>query len=69
MLVTVLTILTALAFIGVIGTLVMGAISMKGKDIKDRESSNLWMRRRITAQVFAIGLLMLTVYVRNQNGG
>lgn len=69
MLITILTILTALAFVGVIGTLVMGALSMKGKDIKDRENSNLWMRRRVTAQVLAIGLLVLTVYVRNQSGG
>lgn len=69
MLVTVLSIVTALAFVGVIATLVMGAMSMKGKDITDRENSNLWMRRRITAQVFAIGMLVLTVYVRNQSGG
>lgn len=69
MLITILTILTALAFVGVIGTLVMGALSMKGKDITDRESSNLWMRRRVTAQALAIGLLILTVYVRNKSGG
>ena len=66
--VTVLTILTLIAFLAVIGTLVMGALSMKGKEMKDRESSNLWMRRRITAQVLAIGLLILTVYVKKSSG-
>lgn len=67
--ITFLTVLTVLAFLAVIATLIMGALSMKGKDIKDRENSNLWMRRRITAQVAAIGLLMLTVYMKTQNGG
>ncbi len=66
--VTFLTILTALAFAAVIGTLVMGAWAMRGKNLKDREASNLWMRRRITAQVLAIGLLMLTVYVKKDTG-
>lgn len=67
--ITLLTVLTVLAFLAVIATLIMGALSMKGKDLKDRENSNLWMRRRITAQVAAIGLLMLTVYMKTKSGG
>ncbi len=63
-----LTLLTVIAFGAVVMTLVMGALSMKGKDLKDRENSNLWMRRRVTAQVLAIGLLFLTMYVKTNAG-
>lgn len=66
---TFLMILTALAFLSVVGTLIMGALSMKGKNVKDREQSNVWMRRRVYAQAAAIGLLVLTVYVKNKSGG
>lgn len=63
-----LILLTVIAFGAVVMTLVMGALSMKGKDLKDRENSNLWMRRRVTAQVLAIGLLFLTMYVKTNAG-
>lgn len=65
---TILAILTVIAFIAVLGTLVMGAISMGGKNAEDRERSNLWMRRRVTAQVIAVLLLFLTFYVKRQSG-
>lgn len=64
-----LTVLTVLAFAAVLFTLIMGAMSMKGSQLKDRENSNLWMRRRVTAQIAAVLMLILTVYVRNQSGG
>ena len=65
---TFLTALTFLAFLAVVFTLIMGALSMKGNQLKDRENSNLWMRRRVTAQIVAVLMLFLTIYVRNQSG-
>ncbi len=62
---TVLIILTGLAFLCVVVTLVMGTIAMSRKSEESRKKSNDWMWRRIYAQVIAIGLLVLTVYVRN----
>lgn len=59
--------LTVLAFLYVLATLVMGAKNMGGRDEGARERSNIWMRRRVTGQVVAIGLLMLTVYIRNKS--
>lgn len=63
---TVLYILTALAFICVVITLVMGTVAMSKKSEENRKKSNTWMWRRIYAQVAAILLLVLTVYARNQ---
>jgi len=58
--------LTLAAFLYVLFTLVMGAKSMGGKKTGDREKSNIWMRRRIVGQAVAIGLLILTVYVKTK---
>lgn len=58
--------LTIAAFFFVILTLVMGAKSMTGKQLDDRKKSNIWMRRRVLAQAVAIGLLVLTVIVKNK---
>jgi len=58
--------LTVLAFLFVLATLVMGAKNMGGKDVGARERSNIWMRRRVTGQVVAVGLLMLTLYVKSK---
>lgn len=58
--------LTVLAFVYVLATLVMGAKNMGGKGEGARERSNIWMRRRVTGQVVAIGLLMFTVYIKNK---
>jgi len=58
--------LTVVAFFCVIFTLVMGAKSMTGKLMADREKSNIWMRRRVLAQAVAIGLLVLTVIVKTK---
>lgn len=59
--------LTVLAFLFVLATLVMGAKNMGGKDVGARERSNIWMRRRVTGQVVAIGLLMFTLYIKNKS--
>ena len=61
-------VLTALAFFAVIATLIMGALSMKGNQLSDRENSNLWMRRRVTAQIAAVLLLFITMYFKRQAG-
>ena len=58
--------LTIAAFLYVLFTLVMGAKSMGGKQTGDREKSNIWMRRRVVAQAIAIGLLILTVYIKTK---
>lgn len=65
---TLLYVLTGLAFICVVITLVMGTAAMSKKSEESRKKSNDWMWRRIYAQVAAIGLLALTVYVK-KNGG
>ena len=66
--ITIFTALTVIAFIAVVATLIMGALSMKGNQLSDRENSNLWMRRRITAQIVAIALLFITMYLKNKSG-
>lgn len=65
---TIFFILTVIAFIAVVATLIMGALSLKGNQLSDRENSNLWMRRRVTAQVVAVALLFITMYIKKQNG-
>lgn len=62
-------ILTAVAFLSVVFTLVMGALSMKGNQLSDRENSNRWMRRRVSAQIMAVLLLFITMYFKKQSGG
>ena len=66
---TLLYILTFIAFIAVIMTLVMGAVAMGGKEQTDREKSNRWMMRRVTAQAIALILLFVTFYVKRNSGG
>ena len=61
-------VLTVIAFIFVLATLVMGAVAMGGKETKDRERSNIWMRRRVLAQAIAIILLFVTFAVRDGGG-
>jgi len=61
-----LYILTALAFGFVVVTLIMGTVAMSKKSEENRKKSNDWMWRRIYAQVAAIGLLALTVYMRSK---
>lgn len=62
----VLYVLTVLAFAAVLVTLVVGGLAMANPSEASREKSNKWMWRRIYAQVAAIGLLVLTVYVRSR---
>ena len=64
-----LYILTALAGLFVLFTLIAGAGAMGKKDQESRVKSNKWMQRRVIGQAVAIGLLFLTVYVKQQNGG
>jgi len=63
---TILYVLTGLAFLFVLATLVMGAVRMGGKDDAAREKSNIWMRRRVIGQAAAVGLLMLTLFVKSK---
>lgn len=63
---TLLYVLTALAFVCVVITLIMGTVAMSKKTEENRKKSNDWMWRRIYAQVAAIGLLALTVYMRSK---
>jgi ABC-type phosphate transport system permease subunit len=69
MLVTILSILTGLAFVYVLLTLVMGARSMGSKEEAGHQKSNKWMQRRVLGQFVAIGLLFLTFYVKRNAGG
>lgn len=62
----ILYILTGLAFACVVLTLVMGTVAMSQKSEESRKKSNDWMWRRIYAQVSAIALLALTVYMRSK---
>lgn len=64
----ILAVLTVIAFIAVLGTLIMGAVAMGGKDKADREKSNVWMRRRVMTQAIAIVLLFLTFAARDGGG-
>ena len=65
----ILWILTALAFLFVLLSLVMGAKHMGGKAEGARELSNTWMRRRVVGQAAAVGLLLLTVYMQSKSRG
>ena len=64
--ITILYILTGFAFACVVLTLVMGTVAMSKKSEENRKKSNTWMWRRIYAQVAAIVLLALTVYMRSK---
>ena len=62
----ILYILTGLAFACVVLTLVMGTVAMSKKSEENRKKSNKWMWRRIYAQVSAILLLGITMYMRSK---
>ncbi len=68
MLLTLLYIATGLAFLAVVLTLVMGAIAMGKKSEDSRKASNKWMWRRIYAQITAVVLIMITLYVKTKGG-
>lgn len=65
----ILWILTALAFLFVLLSLVMGGKHMGGKTDEARLLSNTWMRRRVVGQAAAVGLLLLTVYIQSKSRG
>ena len=62
----ILNALTIFAFGFVLFTHVMGATNMGGRTNEARAQSNVWMRRRVTGQAAAVGLLMLTVYIKSK---
>ena len=64
--IVILYILTGLAFACVVLTLIMGTVAMSKKSEENRKKWNVWMWRRIYAQVAAILLLALTVYMRSK---
>ncbi len=65
----ILWILTALAFIFVLLSLIMGAKHMGGKSDEARVLSNTWMRRRVIGQAAAVLLLLVTVYFQSKGRG
>ncbi|WP_409433114.1 HIG1 domain-containing protein [Litorimonas sp. RW-G-Af-16] len=65
---TFLYVLTGIAFAFVLLTLIAGAIKLGGNKEGDRDKSNIWMRRRVMGQVVAVGLLMLTLFVKTKGG-
>jgi len=65
----ILYVLTIIAMLAVVATLIMGAASMGGNKDGSRLKSNKWMARRVYAQIIAIALIFLTVYVRKNSGG
>lgn len=62
----ILYILTGLGFACVVLTLIMGTVAMSKKSEENRKKSNVWMWRRIYAQVATVILLILTVYVKSK---
>ena len=65
----ILWILTALAFIFVLLSLIMGGKHMGGKSDEARVLSNTWMRRRVIGQAAAVLLLLVTVYFQSKGRG
>ncbi len=63
-----LYILTGLAGVFVVVTLIAGGASMGKKDQDSRVRSNKWMQRRVLGQAVAVGLLILTLLVKSKTG-
>jgi len=61
-----LYILTALAGLFVVFTLIAGGIAMGKKDQDSQIKSNKWMQRRVLGQAAAVGLLILTLLVKSK---
>ncbi|HFB54937.1 MAG TPA: twin transmembrane helix small protein [Hellea balneolensis] len=64
-----LNILMAVALLTVLGTLVLGMINLVKPGEEAQLKSNKLMRWRVIAQACAIGIFMLVVAVKKQNGG
>jgi len=60
----ILYVLTGLAGLFVVFTLIAGGMSMGKKDQDSRIKSNKWMQRRVFGQAVAVGLLILTLVVK-----
>ena len=52
-------ILITVALVTVLFTLVMGFVAMQDRSDEARLRSNIWMRRRVTFQAVAIGVLFV----------
>jgi len=65
---TIVYILTGIAFALVVFTLVAGGMAMQSRKEDSREKSNKWMQRRVLAQGFAILMLIILVYTKNKTG-
>ena len=61
-----LYILTALAGLFVVFTLIAGGVAMGKKGQDSQVKSNKWMQRRVLGQAVAVGLLILTVIVKSK---
>lgn len=64
----ILYVVTVLAFIGVVVSLVAGGMAMQSKTEGARERSNKWMQKRVLFQALAIVLLIITIAVRSKTG-
>jgi hypothetical protein len=63
-----LNLLMAAALLTVFGTLVLGMINMAKPGEEAQLKSNKLMRVRVVAQACAIGIFVLVVYIKKQNG-
>ncbi|MEP1230925.1 MAG: HIG1 domain-containing protein [Litorimonas sp.] len=63
-----LYVLTGLAGLFVVFTLIAGGVSMGKKDQESRVRSNKWMQRRVLGQAVAVALLVLTLIVKTKSG-
>lgn len=66
MMIYILYVLTAMAFIAVVVSLIAGGIAMQSKTDDARARSNKWMQKRVLFQGVAIILLFITIYVRSR---
>ena len=57
-------ILITVALVTVLFTLVMGFVAMQDRSDEARVRSNIWMRRRVTFQAAAIGVLFIAFAIK-----
>jgi len=61
-------IVTGLAFVGVVVSLIAGGIAMQSQKDGATIRSNKWMQRRVFFQALAIIGLVITVYLQSRTG-
>jgi len=57
-------ILITVALLTVLFTLIMGFVAMQDRSDDARVRSNIWMRRRVTFQAVAIGVLFIAFAIK-----